>query len=88
MVRRTGVCSRFWLLNPLQKKRVPDLYRLPEVFSFSETLLQPGATGNVPNSINVISEYGKRFCRKGPGKPAFFKKRIFRVIRKEFLHLL
>jgi hypothetical protein len=43
---------------------------LPEVFSFSETLLQPGATAHVRKSINVIDEYGKSFLR---------------VIRKEFL---
>jgi hypothetical protein len=31
------------------------LWQLPEVVSFSETFLQPGATGNVRKSINVIS---------------------------------
>jgi hypothetical protein len=46
------------------------LLRLREVFSFSETLLQPDPTGNVRESINPISEYDKS---------------VFRVIRKEFL---
>jgi catechol 2,3-dioxygenase-like lactoylglutathione lyase family enzyme len=58
---------------------------LPEIFSFSETLLQPGVTGNVRKSINVIFEYNKSFLPERSGKPAFFKKRVFRVIRKEFL---
>ena len=60
------------------------LWRLPEVFAFSETLLQPGATDNVRKSNNVISEYDKRFCRKGP-ENRLFQKRVFRVIRKEIL---
>jgi hypothetical protein len=58
---------------------------LPEVFSFSETLLQSGATGNVRKSINVISEYDKSFFRKGPEHRLFSKKRVFRVIRKEIV---
>jgi hypothetical protein len=41
-----------------------DLLRLPEVFSFFETLLQPGATGYVRKIINVISEYDKVFAGK------------------------
>ena len=40
-------------------------------FSFSEPLLQPGATGNVRKSVNVISDYEKRFFRKGPGNRLF-----------------
>jgi hypothetical protein len=47
--------------------------RLPEVFAFSETLLQPGATGNVRVSLNVISAYDKSFCRKGPENRLFSK---------------
>jgi hypothetical protein len=46
---------------------------MPEVFSFSETLLQPGAPGNLLTSINVISEYDKSFCRKGPENRVFSK---------------
>jgi hypothetical protein len=49
---------------------------LPEVFSFSESLLQPGATGNVRNSINVISEYDKVFAGK-VRKTGFFQKAGF-----------
>jgi hypothetical protein len=66
---------------------------LPEVFSFSETLLQPGATGNVRKSINVISEYDKSFFRKGPENLLFFQKvgfpgnseRIFGIYYNQFL---
>jgi hypothetical protein len=43
---------------------------LPEVFSFSENLLQPDATGKVRKGVNGISAYDKSF---------------FRVIRKEIL---
>jgi hypothetical protein len=32
-----------------------------------------GATGNVRKSINVISEYDERFCRKGPEDRLFSK---------------
>jgi hypothetical protein len=46
----------------------------------SEKKVAAGATGNVRKSINVVSEYDKSFCRKVPEKPAFFKKRVFRVI--------
>jgi hypothetical protein len=49
------------------------LWRLPEVFSFAETLLQPCATGNAGKNINVISEYDKIFCRKGPENRLFLK---------------
>jgi hypothetical protein len=35
--------------------------------------LQPGATGNVLKSINVISEYDESFCRKGLGNRFFSK---------------
>jgi hypothetical protein len=46
---------------------------LPEVSSFSETLLQPGATGNVRKGINVISEYDKSFSGK-VRETGFFQK--------------
>jgi hypothetical protein len=35
--------------------------------------LQPGATAHVRKSINVISKYDKRFCRKGPENRLFSK---------------
>jgi hypothetical protein len=45
--------------------------RLPEVFSFSETLLQPGAIGNVRKGSSVISEYDNSFIREGPKNRLF-----------------
>jgi hypothetical protein len=61
---------------------------LPEVFSFSETLLQPGATGNVRKSIDVISEYDESFFRKGPGNRLFSKAGFPGNSERIFWHLL
>ena len=52
------------------------IWRLPKFFSFSETLLQPGATGNVGEGIDLISEYDNVFSGK-VRKTGYFQKAGF-----------
>jgi hypothetical protein len=49
------------------------LKRVQEVSSFSGTLLQSGAAAHGRKSANIISEYVRSFCRKGPGNRLFSK---------------
>jgi hypothetical protein len=40
-----------------EKRADNNIKQLPEAFSFSATMLQPSATGNVRKNIDVIYEY-------------------------------
>jgi hypothetical protein len=73
-------CCRAW----------PDLPHLRCFIAIAGSLFSfwgfvaASATDNMRKSINVVSEYDKSFCRKGP-ETALSKKRVFRMIRKELL---
>jgi hypothetical protein len=57
-------------------------------FVFLGTLLQVGASDNERKDANIISEYVKSFCRKGPENRLFSKSGSSGEFGQKFWHLL